>query len=125
MGVFQQPAVDTVRCPAPTGSRRRMRSTPGIRHCFREGRNLRPGRSQGKKLDRMVFREGGERHGQGGNSPARVRPALQLTIDRIQRAIRHIKNLVVRRERLILHEFGNSVLRLGDAGCLIEGSLLT
>jgi hypothetical protein len=119
MGVFQQPAVDTVRCPVPTGSRRRIRSTPSIRHCFREGR------SQGEKLDRMVFREGGERHGQVGESPARVRPALQLTIDRIQRAIRHIKNLVVRRERLILHEFGNSVLRLGDAGCLIEGSLLT
>ncbi len=66
-----------------------------------------------------------QKNGQGENNPARVKPALQLTKDRIQRAIRHIKDLVVRRERLILHEFGNSVFRFVDASCLIESSLFT
>jgi len=38
----------------------------------------------------------------GRKQPCPRQPALQFTIDRIQRAIGHIKDLVVRRQRLML-----------------------
>jgi len=59
------------------------------------------------------------------NCPARLEHVLQLTKDRIQCTIRHIKDLVVRRERLKLHELGHPVALLADPSCLVEGTFLT
>jgi hypothetical protein len=55
------------------------------------------------------------------NRPALLKHILHFTKDRIERAIRHVEDLVVRWERLKFHKFGNSVICFSQAGRLIEG----
>ena len=50
---------------------------------------------------------------------------LHLLVDRIQGAVRHIIDLVVRWKGFVLHELGHTVMLFRKASRLIESPLLT
>jgi hypothetical protein len=64
-----------------------------------------------------------KRGGRAKNRPARLKWILHFTKYRIQRAIRHVEDLVVRWEGFIFHKLRNPVIRLSQAGRFIEGPL--